>query len=278
MDWTTLLDPATAIPLLALLLAAGAAIGVLAGIFGIGGGGISVPVFYQVFLAQGLSETVAMPLAIGTSLAMIVPTSIVSARAHARKGTVDFAILRAWAVTVVLGVLIGSLIARTAAPEVFQAVFVFVATVNAIKLLFGQQGWSLRDTPPARWVTALYGLAVGLLSSLTGIGGGAMSNLILTLNGFPIRKAVSTAAAVGVIVAVPGTLGYVYAGWGKPGLPPDALGYVSLLTLVLTVPTALLTTRLGVRLAHSMPQERLSKAFGLFLIFVAIRFTVELAR
>ncbi len=277
MDWTALLDPATAVPLLALLLAAGAAIGVLAGIFGIGGGGISVPVFYQVFLAQGLSEDVAMPLAIGTSLAMIVPTSIVSAQAHARKGTVEFGIVRAWAVTVVLGVLIGSLIARTAAPELFQLVFVFVASVNAIKLLFGKQGWSLRDTPPARWVTALYGLAVGLLSSLTGIGGGALSNLILTLNGYPIRNAVSTAAAVGVIVAIPGTLGYIYAGWGKPGLPADALGYVSLLALGLTAPTALLTTRLGVRIAHSIPQERLSKAFGLFLVFVAVRFAVELA-
>ena len=218
-----------------------------------------------------------MPLAVGTSLAMIVPTSILSARAHARKGTVDFAILRAWAVTVVLGVLIGAVIARSAAPELFQIVFIFVAGINAIKLLFGQQGWSLRDTPPARWVTALYGLAVGLLSSLTGIGGGALSNLILTLNGHPIRNAVSTSAAVGVIVAIPGALGYIYAGWDKPGLPPDAVGYVSLLTLVLTVPTALLTTRLGVRIAHSMPQERLSKAFGLFLVFVAIRFAVELA-
>lgn len=258
------------------LVVAGACIGVLAGIFGVGGGAVSVPVFFETFRAMGVADDVAMPLAVGTSLAMIAPTSIVSAMAHSKKGTVDIGILKTWAVPVFVGVITGSYIARFAEPVVFQTVFVGVAGVNAFKLLFGNSGWKLRDTMPGRAVTALYGLIVGLLSALMGIGGGAISNLILTLNGKPIREAVSTSAGVGVIIALPGAIGYVFAGWGKEGLPPDALGYVSLLALALTVPTTLLTTRLGVALAHKLPQNILGKLFGIFLAVVCVRFLFEI--
>jgi uncharacterized membrane protein YfcA len=258
------------------LVVAGACIGVLAGIFGVGGGAISVPVFFETFRTMGVADDVAMPLAVGTSLAMIVPTSIMSAMAHSKKGTVDIGILKTWAVPVFLGVMAGSFIARFAEPVVFQTVFVFVAGVNSFKMLFGQSGWKLRDTMPGLALTALYGMIVGLLSALMGIGGGAISNLILTLNGKPIREAVSTSAGVGVIIAVPGAFGFVVAGWGNEGLPPDALGFVSLLALVLTVPTALLTTRLGVALAHKLPQNILGKLFGIFLALVCVRFLFEI--
>lgn len=271
-----LIDPATLGLVLAALLAAGAVIGVLAGLFGVGGGAISVPVFFEVFGLVGLSDEVRMPLAVGTSLAVIVPTAIVSARAHARRGTVDFDLLRAWALPVLLGVALGSALARFAEPALFQIVFVVVATINAAKLLFANAAWKVRDTMPGRVGTGLYGALVGLLSALMGIGGGAISNLILTLHGRPIHQAVSTSAGVGVLIAIPGTVGYILAGWGKPGLPFDALGYVSLLALVLTVPTSLLTTRLGVRLAHALSRRALGKMFGGFLLLVAARFLSEL--
>lgn len=258
------------------LIAAGACIGVLAGIFGVGGGAISVPVFFETFRTTGLTDDIAMPLAVGTSLAMIIPTSILSARSHAARGTVDMAIIRAWAVPVFFGVAAGSVIARFADPVVFQVVFVLVAGVNAVKMLFGSSRWKLGDTMPGRAGTSLYGLVVGLLSALMGIGGGAISNLILTLNGKPVRDAVSTSAGVGVIIAVPGAIGYVIAGWGKAGLPPDALGFVSFMALVLTLPAALATTRIGVALAHSLPQEVLGKLFGLFLALVCMRFVFEI--
>lgn len=271
-----LFDPGTALPLIALLLMSGAAIGILAGLFGVGGGAISVPVFYDTFLRLGMAPDIAMPMAVGTSLAMIVPTSILSARTHAARGTVDMALLKAWAVPVLVGVALGSILARHASAALFQVVFVLVAGTNAFKLLFAKGNWKFRDDMPGPVGSSLYGLATGLLSALMGVGGGAISNLILTLNGRSIHQAVSTSAGVGVLIAVPGSIGYVLAGWGKDGLPADAVGFVSILTLLLTVPMALLTTRIGVRLAHALSRENLSRLFGVFLALVCLRFLVAL--
>jgi uncharacterized protein len=263
-------------PMLVALLVAGTVIGFLAGMFGIGGGAISVPVFYQVFGVLGISDEVRMPLAVGTSLAVIIPTSVVSARAHLRKGTVDIQLLRLWIVPVLMGVVSGSLIARYADPWVFKVVFVAVAGINAAKLLFGGQGWRLRDGLPGQAALRAYGVITGLLSALMGIGGGAITNLILTLHGVSIHRAVSTGAGVGVLIALPATLGYVFAGWGKPGLPIDATGYVSWLTFAATMPTTLLTARLGVAVAHKLSRRALETAFGLFLLFVSARFLWDL--
>ncbi len=265
-----------ALPLLALLLAAGAVIGVLAGLFGIGGGAISVPVFYQLFGSLGLDDSVRMPLAVGTSLAVIIPTSLVSARAHLARGTVETGVLRLWIAPVLLGVALGALVARVADPWVFKVVFVLVAAVNAAKLLFGGAGWRLRDGLPGPWPLRAYGLVTGFLSALMGIGGGAITNLILTLHGVSIHRAVSTGAGAGVLIALPATLGYVYAGWGKEGLPLDATGYVSWLTVAATIPTTLLTARWGVALAHRLSRQALETAFGVFLLLVSARFLLDL--
>jgi uncharacterized membrane protein YfcA len=267
-----LLDPMTLAALVIALGCAGAAVGFLAGLFGIGGGAISVPVFFEVFRILGHPPEIAMPLAVGTSLAVIVPTAIQSSRAHFRRGTVDMELLRLWALPVLAGVVLGAAIARFANPAVFQAAFVLVAAVNSTKLLTGGAGWHLRDTLPSRGALRACGAGVGFVSSLMGIGGGAVSNMILTLHGMPIHRAVSTSAGVGVLIAVPGTLGYILAGWGTPGLPPDALGFVSLATFVLTIPASLATTRFGVALAHRLSRRHLEVAFGVFLIVVSLRF------
>ena len=267
---------ATLLEIAPMYLGAGLVIGLLAGLFGVGGGAISVPIFFETFRILDYPDTVAMPLAVGTSLAMILPTAILSARTHARRGTVDWALLKIWLVPTFVGVLAGSVIARFADPYVFQIVFMGVALMVSAKLLSGNARWKLRDTMPGRLGTSLYGLAVGVLSALMGIGGGAISTMILTLNGKPIIEAVSTSAAVGVLIAAPGTLGYIFAGWGQADLPPDAVGYISLAALVLTLPTALLTTRLGVRLAHTVSSKLLSRLFGLFLLSVAIRFLLAI--
>jgi uncharacterized membrane protein YfcA len=266
-----LADPSALAALVLTLVFAGAAIGVLAGLFGVGGGAISVPVFYQTFLGLGLDPDTAMPLAVGTSLAMIVPTAILSARAHAAKGALDRDQLRAWALPVLAGVIAGSAIARVAPAELFQIVFVAISSVMSVRLLFARQTQPIREGL-GRLGNLGYGALVGLLSALMGIGGGAISNLVLTLHGFTMHRAVATSAGVGVLVAVPGTIGYVLAGWGQPGLPVDALGYVSVSALVLTLPTALLCTRLGVRLAHALPPTVLKRLFGVFLLLVALRF------
>lgn len=266
------LDLATLAPVIAALIVAGAVIGLLAGTFGIGGGAVSVPVFFELFGLLHYPEAVRMPLAVGTSLAVIIPTSFLSARGHYRRGTVDLGLLRLWAAPVIAGVVLGAVVARQASPTVFQAVFVAVAGINAAKLLLGGAGWRLREGLPGRAVLRVYGFGIGLSSALMGIGGGAVSNLLMTLHGVPIHRAVSTAAGVGVLIALPGTLGYVAAGWGKPGLPLDATGYVSWLTFALTIPTTVLTTRLGVRLAHALSRRALETGFGLFLLAVSVRF------
>jgi uncharacterized membrane protein YfcA len=269
-------DPATLFTLVAALVIAGAAIGFLAGLFGIGGGAISVPVFFEIFGILGYGPDVAMPLAVGTSLAVIIPTSINSALGHYKRGTVDLDLLRIWAVPVLIGVLVGAAIARYASPEVFQGVFILVGVVNAAKLLSGGKGWRLREEMPSRGVLRLYGAVIGLVSALMGIGGGAVSNLVMTLHGVQIHRAVSTSAGVGVLIAIPGTLGYMAAGYGRPDLPPDAIGFVSLATFILTIPTSLLTTRLGVALAHALSRRALETAFGLFLLLVCARFAWDM--
>jgi len=273
---SALSDPATLLPLIAALAAAGAAIGFLAGLFGVGGGAISVPVFYEIFGALGYPPDLAMPIAVGTSLAVIIPTSISSARGHQRKGTLDLEILRAWAVPILLGVILGAAIARYAPPLLFQIVFVMVATITATKLLTGGKGWRLKETLPGLLAMRLSGMIIGLVSAIMGIGGGAVSNLFLTLHGVPIHRAVSTSAGVGVLIAIPGAIGYVLAGLGRDDLPPDALGFVSLAAFALTIPMSLLTTRFGVALAHRMSRRSLEIAFGSFLLLVAARFVLAL--
>jgi uncharacterized protein len=270
------LDIGTLMAIAGMLAVAGAATGILAGIFGVGGGAISVPILFFSFGLIGVEDAIAMPMAVGTSLAIIIPTSIKSARGHYAKGAVDMGIVRAWALPVLLGVSAGAVMARFAEPWVFQLVFVVVATTNAIKLLFGKASWRVADDLPKGMGLRIYGVLVGLFSALMGIGGGAISNLIMTLHGRPIHQAVATSAAVGVLISIPGAIGYILAGWGKAGLPIGSLGFVSMLGFALIVPTTLLTTGMGVRLAHRLSRRNLEMAFGVFLLLVSVRFILLL--
>lgn len=255
------------------LVAAGAATGLLAGLFGVGGGAVIVPVLYEVFRAIGVPDEVRMPLVVGTSLAVIIPTSIRSYRAHLAKGLVDTSIIKIWAVPVVLGVVGGSVIARYAPPDVFKAVFVAVAFASAMRLLFASDRWKLGDTMPGPFLMRMYGLVIGVLSSLMGIGGGQLSSLFMTFYGRPIHQAVATSSGLGILISIPGALGYIYAGWPKMDLlPPLSLGYVSLIGFLLFIPTSIWTAPIGARLAHRLSKRRLEVAFGIFLLVVCTRF------
>ena len=270
--------------LAALLVAVGALAGFLAGVFGIGGGAILVPVFYECFRLAGVPLEVRMPLCIGTSLAIIIPTSISSFRAHYLRGAVDMAVLRVWAVPVVSGVILGSVIARYAPERLFKYVFVGVAWSAAVRLLFGRDSWRLGDTLPSGFLMKVYGGLVGLLSTLMGVGGGLFSNLLMTFYGRPIHQAVATSSALAVLISIPGAVGYIYAGWPvAPRYPevaalqlPFAIGYVSLIGAALVMPTSLLTAPLGVKAAHALSKRRLEIAFGCYLFIVGGRFVVSL--
>ncbi|TAK46843.1 MAG: sulfite exporter TauE/SafE family protein [Xanthobacteraceae bacterium] len=267
------------------LMVAGAVTGVLAGVFGVGGGAILVPVLYELFQLVGVPLEARMPLCVGTSLAIIIPTSIRSYRAHRARGAVDASVLRQWAIPVVAGVALGSLIARVAPEFLFKLVFVVVAGVSAVRLLFGRESWRIAEDFPRGPLMKLYGLAIGVLSTLMGIGGGQLSNLLMTFYGRPIHQAVATSSGLGVLISIPGALGYIYAGWPKAAeLPqvvalqfPFALGYVSLIGALVVMPASMLTAPLGVKLAHALSKRRLEVAFGLFLVLVCARFAVSLA-
>lgn len=259
------------------LILAGAATGLLAGLFGVGGGAVIVPILYEIFRIIGVPEEVRMPLCIGTSLAIIIPTSIRSYLTHRNKGMVDIEILRTWAIPVVLGVILGTFIARFAPASLFKIVFVSVAVVSAIRLLFASDRWRLGEDMPGKPLMVFYGGLIGVLSALMGIGGGQLSSLFMTFYGRPIHQAIATSAGLGVLISIPGALGYIYAGWPKMDLlPPLSLGYVSLIGFILLIPTSIWTAPIGARLAHRMSKRKLEVAFGIFLLAIAGRFVLSL--
>ncbi|WP_441231171.1 sulfite exporter TauE/SafE family protein [Tardiphaga sp. 215_C5_N2_1] len=272
------------VELAALLIAVGALAGFLAGVFGIGGGAILVPVFYECFRIAGVPLEVRMPLCIGTSLAIIIPTSIRSFRAHMARGAVDIEILRKWWWPILIGVVIGSVTARYAPERLFKIVFVAVAWSAAARLLLARDGWKLGDDLPDGPLMKIYGFFVGLLSTLMGIGGGLFSNLLMTFYGRPIHQAVATSSALAVLISIPGAIGYIYAGWPAAARFPDvaalqlpfAVGYVSLIGALLVMPTSLLVAPLGVKAAHAMSKRALEMAFGIYLFIVGSRFVIAL--
>jgi uncharacterized membrane protein YfcA len=263
-------------PLVGALLAAGLVTGLLAGLLGIGGGGILVPVLFEIFAALGVDPGVRVHLAVGTSLAVIVPTSLRSFQSHRATGAVDTALLKSMALPVILGVVLGAVIARYADDRVLKAVWVLFGGLMSARLFFGRDSWRLGDEIPGNPFRAVYGALVGFVSTLMSIGGGAFITTFMTLYGRPIHQAVATAAGFGPIVAIPATLGFGWAGWQAAGLPPGSLGYVNLLGTAMIVPASVLAAPLGVRLAHGISRRKLELAFATFLALVALRFLVSL--
>jgi uncharacterized membrane protein YfcA len=280
------LDISELLELALLLVAVGAVSGFLAGVFGIGGGAILVPVFYECFRLAGVPLEVRMPLCVGTSLAIIIPTSIRSWRAHQARGAVDTEILRAWWLPVLVGVVAGSVIARYAPERLFKIVFVMVAWSAATRLLLARETWKFGDDLPRGPLMRVYGFCVGLLATLMGVGGGLFANLLMTFYGRPIHQGVATSSALAVLVSIPGALGYVYAGWPAAVRYPDvlalqspfAIGYVSLIGALLVMPTSMFTAPLGVRVAHAMSKKMLERAYGSYLFIVGARFVISLLR
>jgi len=254
----------------------GAVSGLLAGIFGIGGGAVLVPVFYQFLTALGVDESVRMHLSVGTSLAIIIPTSIRSFTAHKARGAVDMELLKSFLVPVPAGVVVASLIAASVTSGQLRAIFACIALVVGLRLVFNRENWVIGREIPRNPVRAVVGFVIGLLSTLMGIGGGVMNNTFMTLFGRPIHQAVATSSGVGVLIAIPGAIGLIWAGWGDPRLPIASTGYVNWIAVALIIPVALLVTPFGVRISHWLSRRHLEIGFGLFCLSVALRFFVSL--
>ncbi|MEM9330708.1 MAG: sulfite exporter TauE/SafE family protein [Pseudomonadota bacterium] len=263
-------------PFLAALLIAGGLAGVLAGLFGIGGGAVLVPVFYQIIGILGVDEAVRMHICVATSLAIIVPTSIRSFLSHLDKGVVDMDLLKSFWFSVPLAVLMASVVAAYLSSEVLRGIFVVFSLVIAFKLLFGKESWRLASDLPKGMYRFACGWFIGFFSTFMGIGGGVFNNTFMTLFGRPIHQAVATSAGVGVLISIPGVIGYIWAGWGLEALPPYSLGFVNLLIVAIIIPVTFFTAPIGVRLAHRLEKRQLEVCFGIFLLVVAIRFLISL--
>ncbi|MEM8652547.1 MAG: sulfite exporter TauE/SafE family protein [Pseudomonadota bacterium] len=264
------------LPFFVALLIAGGIAGLLAGLFGIGGGAVLVPVFYQIMGIQGVDEAIRMHLSVGTSLAIIVPTSIRSFMAHKSRGAVDMDLLRSFTWAVPIGVIMASLVAAYLSSGQLRAIFAFFSLIIALKLLFGKDTWRLAEDVPRKVGKYVAGWFIGFFSTFMGIGGGVFNNTFMTLYGRPIHQAVATSSGVGVLISIPGMFGYMWAGWGTENLPPFSIGYINFLIVLIIVPVTLLVTPLGVKLAHKLSKRALEISFGVFLILVAIRFFASL--
>jgi uncharacterized membrane protein YfcA len=260
-----------------LIIVAGVVTGILAGLFGIGGGALIVPVLYEVFRVLGVPDEVRFQLCVGTSIAIIVPTNVLSFLTHRGKGAVMMDVVRAWAVPAVVGVAVGASIAAFAPGGVLKLAFVLIASLIAGKLLIGRDSWRIADDLPGRAGMIGYGFCIGLASSLMGISGGSVANMIMTLHGKSIHKAVATSAGLGVPITIAGTIGYVLAGLPQQQLlPPFSIGFISLIGFALMAPVASFTAPYGARLAHTLSKRRLEVAFGCFLLLACIRFVASL--
>ena len=258
------------------LAAAGGLSGFLAGLFGVGGGTVVVPVLYEVFVVIGVPDELRMPLCAGTSLALIIPTSIASFTSHRKTNSVNFDLLKLWSVPIITGVIGGTVLARYAPAAVFKTTFVLVALLTAVRLIFRDRLPTVGHDVP-RSLRLPYGLSIGLSASLIGIGGGILSNMIMMFHGRAIHESIATSAGVGVMVSIPGALGYMAAGWDRAGLPPFSVGFVSIAAVLALMPAGFFTARLGAGVAHHVSKRRLEFCFATYLIVVAGQFALSLA-
>jgi uncharacterized protein len=265
------------IALAAVLLATGLVAGTLAGLLGVGGGIVMVPVLYYVFgFFDIIDDDVIMHMAVGTSLAAMIPTSIRSALGHRSKGNVDEALVKLWAPPVITGTAVGIMIAAYIKGPVLMAVFAAFAILIALHMCFGRESWRVSDYLPGRVGQSAIAFAISTVSVMMGIGGGTFGVPILTLFGFPIHRAVGTAAAVGILIAIVGGIGFIFSGIGVGGRPPWSLGYASLIGMAMLVPATVIAAPWGVALASRLDRFWLRRAFALFLAITGIRMAMSL--
>ncbi len=259
----------------AILLFGGFTAGIIAGLFGVGGGVILVPVLYEVLGLAGVDEAIRTHMAVATSLAVILPTGIRSAMGHHEKGSIDWSFVKLNAPFIVIGVVIGTLTAREIDGTQLRLIYAVMVLIVAFFLIWSRQNPNIRFPWPANWVTRLYGVLTGCLSTLMGIGGGIFTTSYMISFGRSIHQAVGTAAAIGPIIALPAMVGFIWAGFDNSLLPKGSLGFISLIGAVLILPASLIAAPWGVKLAHRLSRAHLELMFALFLLTVGLRFFIS---
>ncbi len=258
--------------LVPILLASGVVAGLLAGLLGVGGGIVIVPMLYHIFIYMNIDISIAMPLSIGTSLSTIVVTSIISAHSHHKKGGIDWDLSKRWIPFVILGVLISSFTSKYIDGANLKFMFGILLLVVSINMIISSfKNLVIADSLPGRFLQSIFAVLVGGFASLLGIGGGTIMVPLLTLFSFPIHRAVSTASLFGLIISVPATIGYIIVGWNVENLPLASTGYVNWLAFAVLVPMTMFFAPYGVKLAYSLNVKQLKVAFAVFLACVGLK-------
>ena len=256
------------IPLVA-MLAAGLLAGFAAGIFGIGGGFVVVPALLVVLPLLGGTKDAIAHVAIGTSAATIIVTSIRSLMAHAKRGAVEFEVLKAWAPWIILGCGGGVLLASHVDGRTLKMIFGCGVMLMSLNFLLPKvSGKVLSDTMPSGILRVGIAGGLGTFSSLLGIGGGTIAIMVMTLCGRTIHRAIATASGIGTLIAVPTTIGFAIIGLKEGGLPWGSLGYINIPATLAIASMSMLTAPLGVAAAHSLPAGPLKKIFGVYLLII----------
>ena len=263
------------IPTLLALVATGIFAGILAGLLGVGGGIVIVPVLFFLFQSFGVSPESAMLIATATSLATIVPTSISSIRSHNKKGNVDFHLLKRWAVFILVGVLVGSWLVTRVEGTLLTILFGVIAVLSALNMLFRTGKSALYQNLPGTVGQTIMGASIGFFSSMVGIGGGTISVPLLTLYNYPTHKAVGTAAAIGLIISLPGALTMLTLGSTPTDAPVGTYGLVNLFSFICIVPLTVLFAPVGASLAAKLDAVKLKKIFAFVLLFTGLRMLAQ---
>jgi uncharacterized membrane protein YfcA len=258
---------ASLLPMLAVLLVIGAFAGVVGGLLGVGGGIVLVPAFFYAFSHLGLGGDQIMQVCVATSMATIVITSLRSVSAHHKRGAVDWAVLKAWSPTLAVSAAVGTFVASRVPSATLQVVFGTLAGLAGLWMAFGRDDWRLGTQMPVQPTRSALAGGVGFFSAMMGIGGGTFGVPLMTLYAMPIHRAVATASGFGVVIAVPSVIGFLLL--PVTDAPPWTVGAVNLPAFLVVIGTTLLTTPLGVRLAHAMNPKPLKRAFAIFITLVA---------
>lgn len=266
-------DADTVVFLIMLLVAIGAAGGFLSGLLGVGGGFLFVPSIDYALRHLGYNPEYAMHLAIGTSLAIMVANGAASSRQHKKRGGIDLELLKDWGPYVVLGVVLGSGVASSLKSQTLSALFSVITLLMALYMGFSKDDFARAQRSEKRTETAhpFFFFGVGLLSSLVGIGGAIMTVPYMTWSGIPITRAIGTAAGLGLLISLPGTLAYAVMGSHTQGLPPFSIGFISLPILLLIAPAAVLLSPLGVKIAHNINKDLLRRIFAGLLLLISAK-------
>ncbi len=272
------MDLQTILTLLGVAVGAGVFGGILAGLLGVGGGIVIVPALYFALSLTGMEPGLTMQLSVGTSLATIVFTSLSSAWGHHKRGAIDAKLLKLWAPSILVGVIIDSFTGGLIDGRILIAVFAVVAAAVALDMVLRKTRDGVEPRGFSKPVWAGFGVFAGAVSSMMGIGGGTVCVPLLNFLGYDIRRAVGTSAAIGFVIGLPGAAIYMITGWGAEGLPPFSVGYVNLVAAAVIIPLTTSFAGVGVRLAHAIPQRALRLSFGLFLALTSVRMLIDLSK